>query len=130
MEGTLQILLVAALVGIADTLYLIYHKFSGTMVACIGFPKRWCEKVWYAKQSKTFGISNSILGFIMFAAILVLVLLQPMLPYWPIQFLVAFGFLFSLYFLYVQIFVLRALCTWCVISFLTFTTMAWAVFIR
>ena len=70
------------------------------------------------------------LGFFMFAAILFLAVLQPGLPYWPIQFLVGFGFLFSLYFLYVQIFVLRALCTWCVISFLVFSTMAWAVFLR
>ena len=125
-----MIVVTAALVGIADTVYMMWHKFRGTEVACIGFPKRWCQKVWYSKQSKTFGIPNSILGFFMFAAILFLAVLQPGLPYWPIQFLVGFGFLFSLYFLYVQIFVLRALCTWCVISFLVFSTMAWAVFLR
>ena len=127
---TLSIITVGALVGIADTLYLIWHKVRGTEVACIGFPKAWCRKVWYAKQSKTFGVSNSILGFLMFSAILALVLLQPVLPFWPVQFLVAFGFAFSLYFTGVQIFVLRALCTWCVISALTFFTMFWAVFVR
>ena len=40
-----------------------------------------------------------------------------------------FGFIFSLYFTYVQAFVLRAFCTWCVISALNFTLMMLAVYL-
>lgn len=126
----LTILEVCVVIGILDTLYLIWHKVRGTEVACIGFPKEWCRKVWYAKQSRTFGVPNSILGFLMYAGIGIFVLLQPAAPFWPVQFLVAFGFAFSLYFTYVQAFVLRAFCTWCVISALNFFVMFWAVFLR
>ena len=128
---TFAILKLFAVIGILDTLYLIYHKVRGTDVACIGFPKEWCRKVQYSKQSKTFGIPNSIAGFVMYALILFLVVLQgPGVAPWPLQFLVAFGFAFSLYFMFVQGLVLRAFCTWCVVSFINFTVMAWALFIR
>jgi uncharacterized membrane protein len=125
-----MIVKVGAVIGILDTIYLMWHKFRGTDVACIGFPKRWCQKVQYAPQSKTFGVPNSILGFLMFSGLLFVAVLQPAMPYWTVQFLVGFGALFSLYFAFVQVFVLRALCTWCVVSALTFWTMAWAVFFR
>lgn len=49
---------------------------------------------------------------------------------WPIQLIVTVGFLFSMYFTYVQAFVLRAFCTWCVVSALNFTIMVLAVWLR
>jgi len=131
MESTLTLIKLLAVIGVLDTLYLIYHKVKGTDVACIGFPKEWCRRVQYSKQSSTFGIPNSVAGFVMYSLILVLaVLAGPGIPFWPLQFLVLFGFAFSLYFMYVQIVVLRALCTWCVISFINFSVMTWALFIR
>ncbi|HUO75590.1 MAG TPA: vitamin K epoxide reductase family protein [Candidatus Paceibacterota bacterium] len=126
----LSILMVCAVIGVADTMYLIWHKFTGTDVACIGFPKAWCRKVQYARQSVTMGVPNSIWGFLMYAAILFLVVMQPAFPLWPLKAIVLIGFLFSLYFTYVQAFVLRAFCTWCVISALNFFVMFWAVFLR
>ncbi|HXK36030.1 MAG TPA: vitamin K epoxide reductase family protein [Candidatus Paceibacterota bacterium] len=130
MNTTLTILIVCAAVGITNTLYLTWHSFTKTDVACIGFPKAWCRKVQYARQSRMFGIPNSVLGFLMYSAILLFVVLQPDFPYWPVKALVAFGFAFSLYFTYVQAFILRAFCTWCVISSLDFFVMFWAVFLR
>lgn len=128
---TFTIIKIFAVIGILDTMYLIYHKIRGTDVACIGFPKEWCRKVQYSRQSSTFGIPNSVAGFVMYALIFFLITLQaPGAALWPLQFLVAFGFLFSLYFMYVQGFVLRAFCTWCVLSFINFSVMAWALFIR
>ena len=86
-----------------DTLYLIYHKLRGTDVACLFFPKEWCRTVQYSKQSKTFGIPNSYAGFGMYVAILVLTWLYAggSIAFWPIQAIVTFGFLFSVYFTYV-----------------------------
>ena len=112
-------------IGVLDTLYLIYHKLKGTDVACPFFPKEWCYKVQHSPQSKTFGIPNSYAGFVMYAAILVLtwLYLNGSVAFWPIQAIVTFGFLFSMYFLYVQAFVLRAFCTWCVVSVINFTIM-------
>ena len=131
MESTLTLIKVFAVIGVLDTLYLISAKVRGVDVKCIGFPKAWCRKVQYSKQSSTFGIPNSVAGFVMYSLILLLaVIAGPSVPFWPLQFLVLFGFAFSLYFLYVQIVVIRALCTWCVVSFINFAVMTWALFLR
>jgi len=128
---TLNVVYLFSVFGVLDTLYLMYHKFAGTDVACLFFPKEWCRKVQYAKQSVTFGIPNSIAGFVMYLLILFFAYQFSTAggPWWPVQALVAFGFAFSLYFTYVQAFVLRAFCTWCVISFINFTLMFWAVWL-
>lgn len=127
--NTISILYVFGVVGVLDTLYLIYHKLKGTDVACLFFPPEWCYKVQHSPQSKTLGIPNSYAGFVMYIVILVLAYLYAggSLAIWPIQAIVTFGFLFSMYFLYVQAFVLRAFCTWCVVSAINFTIMFLAV---
>ena len=123
------ILYVFGLIGLADTLYLIYHKFRGTEVRCFFFPKEWCQKVQRSSHSRTFGIPNSYTGFAMYLAILLLTWLYAggSVAFWPIQAIVTFGFLFSMYFTYIQAFVLRAFCTWCVVSAINFTVMFLAV---
>ena len=131
IELPIILLYVFGAIGVCDTLYLVWHKVRGTDVACPFFPKEWCRKVQYAPQSKTFGIPNSVAGFCMYALILLFTALyvQGVMSFWPIQVVVGVGFLFSLYFLYVQAFVLRAFCTWCVVSVINFVVMAYAVFI-
>lgn len=130
MNTIITILYVCAIIGILDTLYLIYHKLRGTEVACLFFPKEWCYKVQHSPQSKTFGIPNSYLGFIMYVLILIMTYMFAggSLPFWPIQALITFGFLFSMYFVYIQAFVLKAFCTWCVVSAINFTVMTLAVY--
>lgn len=127
--NTINILYVCGAIGIADTLYLIYHKLAGTDVACPFFPKEWCHKVQHSPQSKTLGIPNSYAGFGMYALLIFLTsqFAAGTMAFWPIQALVAFGFLFSMYFVYVQAFVLRAFCTWCVVSAINFTVLALTV---
>lgn len=48
--------------------------------------------------------------------------------YWAIRAVIAIGFLFSMYFTYIQGFVLKAFCTWCVISAINFVVMFIASF--
>jgi uncharacterized membrane protein len=131
MNTQTTLLIIFSAIGILDTLYLIYHKVRGTDVACPFFPKEWCHKVQHATQSKTFGVPNSVAGFFMYLAILVLslMLVNGSVSLVPIQAIVAIGFLFSLYFVYVQGFVLRAFCTWCVVSAINFTVLAVATFL-
>lgn len=119
------ILVVCGVIGVADTLYLVYHKVRGTEVACLFFPPEWCKKVQHSPQSKTLGIPNSVAGLGMYSAILLLTWLftAGKITFWPIRGIVTFGFLFSLYFTYVQAFVLRAFCTWCVVSAANFLVM-------
>ncbi|MFZ1694189.1 MAG: vitamin K epoxide reductase family protein [Flavobacteriales bacterium] len=119
----MTLLIAITFAGLLNTLYLTYHAIRGTVVACIGFPQEWCEKVQRSPQSRTMGIPNPYLGLGMLTAILVLILLHVYgsVPFWSIFGIVAFGFLFSLYFLWVQAKVLKAFCTWCVVSAMVFT---------
>ena len=119
-------------IGLIDTIYLSYHTIKKTDVACIFFPKEWCRKVQYSKQSKTFGVPNSYLGLLMYVLIIILTAgyINGMgIPFWWIQIIIGFGFLFSMYFTFVQAFILRAFCTWCVVSAINFTVMAIAAFV-
>ena len=120
---SINIFIIITVLGIINTLYLTYHSLRGTMVYCLGFPDEWCEKVQKSKYSKTFGIPNPYLGLGVLLTILVLVVLysQGTLPLLPVNIVVTFGFLFSLYFLYIQAAVIRAYCTWCVVSAIVFT---------
>src|SRR3989344_2982788 len=120
--NNINILYIFSFIGVLDTLYLIYHKLKGTDVACLFFPKEWCHTVQYSPQSKTLGIPNSYAGFGMYIAILVLTYLYTAgsIAFWPLQAIITFGFLFSMYFTYIQAFVLRAFCTWCVVSAINF----------
>ena len=119
---SLNIFIFIAVLGIINTIYLTYHSLRGTIVYCLGFPDEWCERVQKSKYSKTFGIPNPYLGLGMLLSILVLVVLysQGTLSLLPVKILVTFGFLFSLYFLYIQAAVIRAYCTWCVVSAIVF----------
>ena len=127
--NNINILYIFSFIGVLDTLYLIYHKLKGTDVACLFFPKEWCHTVQYSPQSKTLGIPNSYAGFGMYIAILVLTYLYTAgsIAFWPLQAIITFGFLFSMYFTYIQAFVLRAFCTWCVVSAINFIVMFFAV---
>lgn len=121
--STLFILLITVTIfGIINTLYLSYHTIKGTAVACWWFPDEWCEKVQNSPYSKTFGIPNPFLGLGMLLAILLLTFLalNNTVPFWIVGAIISFGFAFSIYFLYIQAKVLKAYCTWCVVSFFVF----------
>lgn len=125
MDSTLKLLIVIISIGILNTIYLAYHTITHKLVACIFFPKEWCEKVQKSKYSKTFGIPNSYLGFLMLTLILLFTLMYSngIISFVPSFIIIAAGFLFSTYFLYIQAFVLKAFCTWCVLSFIVFTAL-------
>jgi len=61
----------------------------------------------------------------MLVAILVFTILfiQSLVPFEVIFAIISAGFLFSLYFTYIQAFVIKAFCTWCVLSALVFITL-------
>ena len=119
-------------IGLLDTLYLSYHSINKSDVACWFFPKEWCRKVQYSKYSKLmFGIPNAYLGLAMYLAIILLTFytLGGAAAPWLVKAVVVFGFAFSMFFTYIQAFVLRAFCTWCVISALNFTVMFLCLFL-
>lgn len=121
---TIPIILVILLsvLGLLNTGYLIRCKLTKKPVLCLFFPDEWCAKVQTSKYAKTFGIPNAYLGFIMYLALLISTILfsKAIISSFIIKLIISFGFAFSLYFLILQAFIIRAFCTWCVLSAVEF----------
>lgn len=123
MPGYLIFMLILAIIGLINTSYLSYHTIKHTLVKCLFFPPEWCRAVQESKYSRTLGIPNSFAGFVIYALILVMVLMYSAgsISFAPLMVVISFGFAFSMYFTFIQAFVIRAFCTWCVLSAIEFT---------
>ncbi len=133
MSTYLVLLVVLSGIGILNTLYLSWHTITGRPMKCLFFPHEWCRIVQYNKRyNRTFGIPNSFAGLVLYSLIFILTLLfvAGSVSLTPVFGLVGLGFLFSLYFLLIQAFVLEAFCTWCVLSALDFTLMVMVLIIN
>jgi len=117
------------LAGLADTSYLAAKHFAGTEVNCAIL--QGCDKVLASPYAVVGGdIPLALLGaayyFLLF--ILVLVYLQNKNKSAALLFfgLSAFGFLFSIWLIYLQFFVIRAICLYC-LSSVGFTALLFAL---
>ena len=117
------LLIVVTVLGILNTVYLTYCCITGTDVKCLFLPEQMCLTVQNSSYSRTFGIPNPYLGLGMLSFILMLLVAHwaAAIPFWPVAIVITGGFLFSMYFLYIQKYVLKAFCTWCVVSAIVFT---------
>jgi len=121
-----MVLMVASIIGLLDSIYLAYVKIANTEIYCTpGLGD--CDVVNASQWSTLFGIPLGIYGIIGFSFILLLAVFgnkSKMLA--PHADLLLFaislaGFLFSLYLTYIELFVLQAICQWCVLSALMMT---------
>jgi len=111
-------LIALSLFGVFDTTYLTAQHFSGGPVAC-GLVEG-CELVLSSKYAEIAGISLSAVGLLYYAILLILslvfytsknkraILLATLLS--------GFGFLFSLYLVYLQLVAIKAICLYCMVS--------------
>ncbi|MEK9173413.1 MAG: vitamin K epoxide reductase family protein [Patescibacteria group bacterium] len=124
METNILLIVFLSLIGVINTSYLSYHAYKKTPVKCLFFPPEWCLKVQQSKFSRTLGVPNAYAGLGMYLALLILSLMfvsGAITDFTPISGIIWIGFLFSMYFTFIQAFVLRAFCTWCVVSAIEFT---------
>jgi uncharacterized membrane protein len=119
----ITIIYALGIIGVINTIYLSYHTITKKPVLCLFFPEEWCRKVQYSSWSRTFGIPNSFAGFVIYSVLLILTYMHATdeIAIAPIQWLIYVGFAFSMYFLLVQAVILKAFCTWCVLSAVEFT---------
>jgi uncharacterized membrane protein len=110
-----------ALVGVLLATYLYLYKIGvvGTMVCGAGS----CELVQTSRWSRFLGVEVSLIGLLGYLGILGVSLagLQPANQErrWPDTWLLLLsggGLLFSGYLTYIELFVLDAICRWCVVS--------------
>ena len=93
----------------------IYEFFSKTTVCILG---KGCEIVQTSDYASLMGINLSILGIIALAALFILYALS-LKEYIPYSFYVIpcyIGTILAAYFIYLQVYVIQALCTTCMIT--------------
>lgn len=110
-----------ALVGLFVALYLTLYKVGviGELACSIGS----CEAVQTSRWSTFLGLPVAAWGLAFYASVLAIALTGLMERYEdsrPLALgmlaLTAWGALFSLWLTYIELFVIRAICQWCVIS--------------
>ncbi|MGE5123207.1 MAG: vitamin K epoxide reductase family protein, partial [Acidobacteriaceae bacterium] len=130
IKGWLDIAIpILALIGLGASIYLTYVEFTHTRALC--GPVGDCNAVQSSPYAKLFGILPiGLLGALGYSAILVTWLWRRFRTDalarsgGPIMYAMAlFGLLFSIYLTYLELFVIRAVCLWCLTSAVIITAL-------
>ncbi len=111
--------IVLVCVGLFISGYISYTKIVDTEMVCVEGGAFNCGVVTSSVYSRFAGIDIAYLGFFMYATVGALLLLEPRIPflqvYGPMLIfgIALFAWLFSMWLVYVQFFLLQALCPWC-----------------
>jgi uncharacterized membrane protein len=112
--------LIAAIVGLVDSIYLAWIKLADKTAACSNIGD--CEAVNNSQYSEIGGIPIALLGAGAFLLILILLVLEQRWPEQTVNIRLGIfglsltGTLYSGYLTYLEIAVLRAICPFCVVS--------------
>ena len=109
---------IVSFVGIVDTIYVTINHYKGAVPPCALL--NGCETVLTSKYSEVFGVPIALFGALFYSAVFLfsLAYLKTKNNKIIIVFLVltALAFLMSLFFIYLQFFVIKAVCEYCLIS--------------
>lgn len=105
-------------IGFLDASYLTISHYRGTDVGCS--LTNGCEEVLNSGYSTIFGIPIALFGALFYLAVFILALLftdlkKPLIPK-ILAALTGTAFLFSAFLVYLQFFVIKALCQYCLVS--------------
>jgi uncharacterized membrane protein len=104
-----------AMVGLLISAYLTWIHYMGVAPVCVG-GSGGCETVQTSSYATIFGVPVAVLGLVGYAGLLFSALLRGEAGVY-LAFLVALvGTLFSAYLTYLELFVIHALCQWCLAS--------------
>jgi uncharacterized membrane protein len=107
-------------IGLVDSLYLTYVKVSNTYALC--GPVGDCESVNSSQYAEIAGIPIALLGAGAYLLIMALLFMEPRSNFWAESGPLAVfgislvGVLYSAYLTYIEIYVLQAICPYCVLS--------------
>lgn len=125
---SLFVIILLAVFGFGNAYFVFTTAKSGGTLPC--FVVSGCAQVQSSPYSRLFGVPLSLLGSLYYVGLVFLTIyfllrvyrvtasnfVQQVLRWWMGY--VGFGFLFSLYLTFLQIFVIQALCSSCLLSFL------------
>ena len=129
------LILILAFFGLADSIYLTQSELSGTPLLCNIQNLSGCNVVATSQYSHIFGIPLAEFGILFYAVIFILAALElilfDQLLRRALQAASLIGILASLYFTFIQIFVIGAFCIYCLASALiTFGIFVFATLIE
>lgn len=103
---------VVALAGIGVAGYLTWAHYGDSPVICVAGGG--CETVQKSSYSEIVGIPVALLGLLSYSTILTLIAWDAPIARLSAAALAFVGLLFGIYLLVVQLFVIDAVCVWCV----------------
>ncbi len=115
--------LAIALLGIGVAAYLTYVHYAGLEPVCAG-GGHGCERVQSSSYASLAGIPVAVLGLAGYLAIGVALAVPGETARLAAAALALCGFGFSAYLTYLELFVIDAICQWCVISAVLMTALA------
>ena len=114
-----------ALAGFLDSLYLTVKHYVGGPVPCSIL--NGCEKVLQSSYANVFGLPVSLFGAVYYFLVIIAILIYlDSKRAWPLHIaagLIGLGFIASLWFVYLQVFVIRSLCLYCLGSAVSTTAL-------
>lgn len=111
--------MILIVLGLLVSGYLSYVQLNDTAMVCIDNGAFNCDRVQSSAYSKFLGIEVAYLGFLTYAVMGGLLLLEKRIgllqEYGPLLMfgISLFAFLFSMWLVYAQVVLLQALCQWC-----------------
>ena len=109
------VLLILAVLGFLISAYLTWTHFAGLAPICTGDGKG-CETVQSSRYAVILGIPVALLGLVSYGALIISAALWGEIGIY-LGFLISLvGTLFSAYLTYLEVFVIGALCQWCLAS--------------
>ncbi len=114
LDGVMPIVWLG-LAGVAISAYVWYTHVTSGPVVCLGSG---CATVIRSEYGRLLGVPNGALGVLYFAAVAATPLLERWMPDARSLMLIptSVALVLYLYLTYLQFFVLRALCNWCLMS--------------
>jgi uncharacterized membrane protein len=127
MKHRLTIIVVLAMIGVAVSLYLLTVHWGWWQAVCLGVGD--CEAVNQSRYSELLGVPVALLGALTYLAFIVCSVLIARDVLADVLrraqfFVAAIGVAFSAYLTYIELFVLRNICPWCVLSAIVITLIA------
>lgn len=118
-------IIIVSFLGFLDASYLTIAHYTGSQLNCSII--KGCDQVTTSSYSEIFGIPVALLGMFYYLTVLLLTLfyfdsknqtiLKLIFP------LTCLGLIASAWFMYAQIFIIKALCQYCIVSAITSTTL-------
>lgn len=112
------LLIVASVTGLLDSSFLFYKYLNASPIDCLLFDG--CNTVAQSSYSRPLGIPLPAVGILFYACVLALLAIYLRLRTALFKDLLLLagiaGFLFSLFFIYLQGFIIQAFCVYCLIS--------------